>query len=422
MNVITVDDLAKPEIPDAGQAILAERAKLPIEFSMDDVLENAEDTSDVPLYRDTELEDSLERFMLEADQKGELSKAGQKLLATEFANIIVQRSRLEHLIAANSEILDVEIKAPIIIAGIPRSGTTNLSNIIASDTRLRLLSMWESRGPFPSKDGNPLDGMSEDELMAMGEQALAGIYTVLPMARMMYDISFKDAMEELCLLAISGCPCMYMPQAYTPEWNRWFYNEMDPLPMYGLMQKALQALNWTQGSSKRWVLKTPHHLGFLPALTQSFPDCHLIITHRDPASSTVSNATMNAYAFRETHDAVDPAHGYQVAIDMADGMIGGLMRDFDDIEAASITQIHFHEYMADVMGTLETIYSRVGLPFTDKAHGELQAYIDAHPRGRHGAQLGYEPERDFGVTRDQIRERYQGYIDKFGVRVEQKHA
>eukprot|EP00903_Cladosiphon_okamuranus_P002693 g2691.t1 len=240
--------------------------------------------------------------------------------------------------------------------------------------------------------------MSKADLMKLGEHAMADMHAVMPLAQIMYDISFEDAMEELCFMAMTGCPCMYMPQAYTPDWNHWFYNEMDPAPMYAVIKKSLQALNWLQANNKRWVLKTPHHLGFLPTLTETFPDCHLIITHRDPASSTVSNATMNAYAFRETHDQPNPKHGYQVAIDMADGMIGGLVRDFDGLQTASLTEIHFHDYMADVMATLETIYAQVDLWFTDQARAELQAYIDAHPRLDHKvvtAENGAQVNADF---------------------------
>ena len=78
--------------------------------------------------------------------------------------------------------------------------------------------------------------------------------------------------------------------------------------------------------------------------------------------------------------------------------------------------------MANVMGTLESIYDAVDLPFTQQAKSELKAYIEAHPRGRHGGRLVYNPERDFSVTRDEIRTRYTSYIDKFSIRVEESHA
>ena len=96
-NEIAVDDLATPEISERGLEILAERAAIPIEFSIQGILQFAEDTSDVPIYRDAEFFQSLERFLLEGDCRGGFSDAGKKLLAAECANLIVQRSRLETL-------------------------------------------------------------------------------------------------------------------------------------------------------------------------------------------------------------------------------------------------------------------------------------------------------------------------------------
>lgn len=421
-NEITVEDLAAPEISVRGLEILAERAAIPIEFSLPSILQFADDTSDVPIHQDEDFFQNLERFLLEGDRRGGFSEAGKKLLAAECANLIVQRSRLEALFREHPEIADVKITAPIVIAGIPRSGTTNLSNIMASDSRLRALSFWETRAPFPSNDPTHIQGLSEEDRTESGRQVMADMHALMPLSKFMYDISFADAMEELCFMAMAGCPLMYMPQTYTPDWNHWFYNEMDPAKMYSLVKRSLQALNWLQGRDKRWVLKTPHHLGFLTALNREFPDAHLIVTHRDPASSTVSNATMNAYVLRETHTMPDPQHGFEVAIHMADGMIGGLVRNIDHIDMASVTHVHFHDYMADVMGTLESIYGAIDLPLTDKARNELKSYIDAHPRGRHGGTLTYHPKRDFGVTREQIRNRYQSYIEKFSIRIEEDHA
>lgn len=423
---ITVDDLAAPQISARGLEILTATAGIPVEFSMQGILAFAENTCDVPIHEDQAFFENLERFLLEGDRRGGFSEAGKKLLAAECANLIVQRSRLEALFSAHPEIADVKIEAPIVIAGIPRSGTTNLSNIMASHSRLRSLSFWQSRTPFPASDSDQTAEMSELERAAMGEQFMADMHALMPLAQLMYDISFDDAMEELSLMAMAGCPLMYMPQTYTPDWNHWFYNEMDPAKMYNLLKRSLQAMNWLAGDprseQKRWVLKTPHHLGFLPALSKALPDAHLIVTHRDPASSTVSNATMNAYSLRQTHDTPNPHHGYEVAIHMADGMIGGLVRDIDDINFASVTHIHFHDYMADGMATLETIYDAAELPMTDTARNELITYIEAHPRGRHGGKLKYNPERDFNVTREHIRERYQAYIEKFSIRIEEEHA
>ena len=277
-NEITVDDLAAPEISERGLEILAKHAAIPIEFSLTGILRFAKETSDVPIHRDDDFFQNLERFLLEGDRRGTFSEAGKKLLAAACANLVVQRSRLETLFNDHPEIADVEITAPIVIAGIPRSGTTNLSNIMGSDSRLRSLSFWESRTPFPSNEPDQIEQISEEDRAELGRQVMADMHALMPLSKLMYDISFADAMEELCFMAMAGCPLMYMPQTYTPDWNHWFYNEMDPAKMYSLLKRSLQALNWLQGQDKRWVLKTPHHLGFLPALNREFPrctpDCH----------------------------------------------------------------------------------------------------------------------------------------------------
>ena len=72
---------------------------------------------------------------------------------------------------------------------------------------------------------------------------MADMHALMPLSRLMYDISFADAMEELCFMPMAGCPLMYLPQTYTPDWNHWFYNEMDPAKMYSLVKRGLQALN-----------------------------------------------------------------------------------------------------------------------------------------------------------------------------------
>ena len=83
-NEITLDDLAAPEISDRGREILAERAAIPVEFSLQGILKFANETTDVPIHQDDAFFHSLERFLLEGDQRGELTDAGKKLLAADL--------------------------------------------------------------------------------------------------------------------------------------------------------------------------------------------------------------------------------------------------------------------------------------------------------------------------------------------------
>ena len=79
----------------------------------------------------------------------------------------------------------------------------------------------------------------------------------------------------------------------------------------------------------------------------------------------------------------------------------------------------FHEFMADDLAMVEKIYQRAGLPMSDQARGELQAFLDAHPRGKHG-RIVYDLQGDFGVEPAALRARFDFYFKQFPVQVEVK--
>ncbi len=418
---IDIDDLADPVISEQGRKVLAAREALPIPYSIDGVMAFAENQLDVPLYREEYLFDRLEAFMLEANSANELSDAGRGFLSATMANIIAQRSRFEHLFATQPEILEIELEAPIILAGIPRSGTTNLSNIMASDSRLNFITFWESFQPVPSPD--VLTGKAEDERHLYWKQGLADMLAVSPLFQNMIDVPFDGTTEETGIMHLAGMPVGHMNHVYTPEWNHWFWHDMDPDVMYSFLKKAFQALHWLRGNDQRWVLKSPHHLAFLPCVDKHFPGAKYVVTHRDPASSAISNLYMISYIFRETQDKPDLDGSHGVMTDMQHGMIRGLVRDIDKLDPANVEHVYFHDYMANPMAMLEKIYQRIELAWTEQAKNELKSYIDGHGRGRHGGRLLYHPERDFGRTRDDIRAEFQYYLDKFpNIRVEASHG
>src|SRR5207249_2716541 len=57
------------------------------------------------------------------------------------------RLLIQDLLKRHPEINEQKIDRPIIVAGLPRSGTTHLVNILAADTRLHSLPLWESYEP-----------------------------------------------------------------------------------------------------------------------------------------------------------------------------------------------------------------------------------------------------------------------------------
>lgn len=420
-STIYIDDLANPTFSEAGAKVMANRAALTIDYSIEGVLDFARAQLDVPLYEDDYIFDSFSRFMQEAGETHEMSPAGRNMLAASFASSIVQRSRLEALLLRHPEINDIEITSPVLIAGLPRSGTTNLSNIMSADKRFNSLKFWEAWQPVPSLKqfaGEELD--TRDEFYRQG---LEDWHSVCPYFRNMMDVPYDGTQEECILFHMDGIPVVNLNHVDTPKWRKWFWEEMDAKRLYSFLKKGIQVLQWLRGNNQRWILKSPHHLPFLPVIDEVFDDTRFIITHRDPASSNLSNATMMSYLHRECYFHPDTKAALQNSYDMIDNMLTGLVRDIDKLDPRRVHHVYFHRYMADNMGTLRDIYNSADLEWSDTAEQAMNTYVADHPRGRHGGQLGYRPEQDFGVTRAQIRSRYGDYFDKFPeVNVEDKHG
>jgi hypothetical protein len=61
---------------------------------------------------------------------------------------------------------------------------------------------------------------------------------------------------------------------------------------------------------------------------------------------------------------------------------------------------------------VERIYERNDLPLTPAARKDLDAFMAANPRGKHG-QLGYDLRGDFGLDPSEVRARFDYYFARF---------
>lgn len=179
------------------------------------------------------------------------------------------------------------------------------------------------------------------------------------------------------------------------------------------MKRAIQALQFLE-PRERWILKSPQHLAFIPALNHVFPDATIVVTHRDPVAVFTSFATMMTYAARFSRSPVDPRECAEYAQLLLKLQLDALVRDADHLPEDRVEHVYFHEFMADDWGTLARIYERAGLEFTSGTRAAMKSYMDDHPRGRHG-QILYDLKEDFGIDRDSVYEVFDNYLQAFPV-------
>jgi hypothetical protein len=211
--------------------------------------------------------------------------------------------------------------------------------------------------------------------------------------------------------------------SYNQEWvvraPRWrdHYLAHDQTPHYAYMKRVLQVLQWTR-PRERWVLKSPQHLEQLGPLLATFPDATIVVTHRDPVAVIQSTITMLTYGARNSYRTPRPEWYRDYWSDRIRRLLEASVRDRKLLPSARSVDVFFHEFMADEPGTVARIYEAAGLPLTEQARAEMEAYRAAHPRGREG-QVVYDLRRDFDAEPAALRCPFGFYLERFpAVRVE----
>jgi hypothetical protein len=348
------------------------------------------------------------------EEDADLSALGRLGVWSNLVRYLANRLRLTELLRRHPEIQEIALPRPIIVVGMPRSGTTHLLNLLAADTRWRSLPYWESLEPVPARHQGPgRDG--RDPRWWRCQRTYQQMVEQMPLLPAMHDMPPEHVHEEIELMELDFATYLLEWLCRPPRW-RDHYLALDARPHYAYLRKALQALSWLRGPT-RWVLKSPQHLEQLGPLLETFPDAVVAITHRDPVSVIRSAITMLAYGDRMRRTRIDPAGLAAYWTLRVEQLLGACVRDRDLLPEAQAIDVPFDEFMADDVGMVARIYAKAGVELTPQARAELDAFMAHNPRGKHG-QVRYDLRGDFGVEPSELRRRFAFYFERFPVRVE----
>jgi hypothetical protein len=416
---VVLDDLAAPRFSpevDALRASLVDVAPLcPVDPAA--LCASAREQTGLDDFGDAAFRPRLEVLCNALGGEAGLSPTGVVTWHTQLLQFLKNRLLLQDLLARHPEIHDLEIERPIIICGLPRTGTTHLHNLISSDPALRSLPYWESLEPVLPDAEQPAPGAPDPRLgrTAFGLEMLDA---ALPYFNRMHEMTVHHVHEEIQLLAIDLSTMLFETQGLVPSWRDHFRSE-DQTPSYEYLRTVLKVLQWLRGG-RRWVLKSPQHLEQFGPLVRTFPDATFVVTHRDPTSVTVSMATMVAYTSRMAIDTIDPLAIGQYWSDRCEDLFRACTADRHRLPADQSIDVYFREFMRHDMDTVAAIYSLAGQPFTDEARVAMQRFVDEHPRGRHGT-VRYQPEV-LGIDWAERSGALDFYVDHFGVGREEPPA
>lgn len=401
-----------PDVREMIEGVAPLAAAIP--WTLEAALEQASERVGLDDFGEDIFSEPLSVFMKGSREEGGLSPLGEVTIWGQIGQFLDARLLVEDQWKRHPEIAEEEIDRPIIIVGLPRTGTTHLHNLISADPAIRYLSWWESLEPVPplSEQEGHFDVDPRWQRAAMGIEMRD---KMMPLFKRMHDMWPDHAHEEVHLLAIAGSTMLFEALVVSESWRDWYLSH-DQTPWYAYMKRVLQVLQFRGGKGERWVLKSPQHLEQFTPLLRTFPDACFAVTHRDPLAITASFATMSAYSSRLSRDPVDAVRVGQYWSDRIETMLGSCVRDRDLLPEDQSLDVLFHEFMEDEMGMVERIYSLAGQPLTEDSRRAMQGFVDEHPRGMYG-RVAYDLA-DFEIDAQERRAKLAPYVERFGVRLE----
>jgi hypothetical protein len=357
-------------------------------------------------FGERDYEERLEVFVGALREVPELAGRGIVSFHTQLVQMLRNRLLFTELLKRHPEIRDIEIAEPIIIAGLPRTGTTHLHNLLSSDPALRSLPYWESLEPFPSDVER---GVEPDPRIERTELAVTVMNQAMPLFPLMHEMTTWHVHEEIQLLAIDFSSMFFETLGDVPRWVQ-YYAGHDQTPHYRYMKDMLRGLQHERGGV-RWVLKTPQHLEQFPVLAEVFPDATYVVTHRDPVSVMVSMATMIAYTYRMHRDVVDAHYVGRIWADRLERMLNSCVEHRDALPADQSIDVRYEDLIKGEMDIVGQIYDLGGQPLSADGDAAMRKYLAEHRKGRLGS-IEYHPE-DLGLDNDDLSRRFAPYVDRF---------
>ncbi len=358
--------------------------------------------------------DELRALTKSLESEARLNLIGRIVTQQDILRLIQTQIRITKTLEQNPEILKQEIRSPVFVVGLPRTGTTILLALLAQDPAHRPLLLWEGLDPVPPKRGR-------DRRLRNARNLIRGLDFMSPNYQSIHPTG-ADLPEECVLLFWTLFSTPQFDFSYhVPGYLEWI-RERGLKDAYRRYQDQLRLLQWqtlqttSPQNSGRWLLKDPAHLLGLEHILKLFPDACVIQTHRDPLKSLPSNCSLYAHT-RIIYS--DEVYAHELGDHVAEGIwpeaLDVALKARKRLPEKNFFDLRYADFMQDPIRSMEKIYSYFGLELSESTQKAMRAYLD---RPRAGNRVHSYSLEQFGLSPKNQRKRYEAYCKRFDIAAE----
>jgi hypothetical protein len=379
-------------------------------FAADEFIESAIRRAGMVAFPAPEIHEPLRRFLAALDEEAGLSTIGRSAVHWDVLRLLGNVLRFHQEEARDPMILRQNVAQPVFVLGLPRSGTSFLHNLLATDPAVRAPRCWQMVYPWP------IQGAATDRRVALADRQLRSFAFLAPEFPDLHPMRAQSTQECTEITAHCFRSLRFDTLYPVPSYRAWL-DLTGHAEAYRFHRRYLQHLQVQMPSDApaaqrgRWVLKCPDHVFALGAIRAEYPDAHLVFVHRDPLKVLASVARLTEVLRRPFIREVDNAAiGEQVADHWLRG-VGAMMADPPD--ALRTTHIEYRALTADPVGTARMLYDRIGLDFTDAVAAGMRRHVKARPNGGYGVHR-YRLEDHF-PNLPALADQFRPYLAHFAI-------
>src|SRR5213596_3154198 len=400
-----------------GCGALLDRTRIPVTRALaPDLIESAKRRCRLDDFGEGDFFEALSRLLESCHSEARLNLIGKIALRTDVLQTLCSRLQMERDRQLYPNIAQQEIREPLFIVGLPRSGTTLLHSLLAADPEHRCPLMWEVRSPSPPTVAD------EKRRIQRATRNCKFFDWLAPGFRYVHAVGAEVPQECISLMTPTLMSEQFDAMYYVPSYRAWFFRQ-DLRSAYEYHRRFLQHLQFRR-AARRWILKAPTHMSAMPALLSVYPDALFVQTHRTPIDAMASVSSLVTILRSAFSDAVDPFIVCREAIDYWSETMDKFLSERDRLVGNRICDIKYDEIRREPIGAVRRIYEYFGWILSRDAEKRMRMLV-ASQAERQSANHRYDLSQ-FGSSAQEVLSVFATYCQRFGLAqpssVQQKQA
>ncbi|MFM8303431.1 MAG: sulfotransferase family protein [Actinomycetota bacterium] len=349
-------------------------------------------------FGDPSYRDGRDVLVAALDGEARLNEIGAVALEAQVLDALRNRLRLTHWRTTHPEVADAPITAPLFVIGLPRTGTTLLSALLAEDPRRRALRRFEAGDPVPPPEAATF---ATDPRIEATRAASGMLDALNPGFKAIHHEPAEGPTECVTLLAQHFTSLLWETIANVPTYGQWLL-AADQRAAYRYHHDALQVLQ--SRAPGQWSLKSPHHGLALDALLAQYPDARVVVTHRDPVPVIGSLCSLVRSLSGTFSDADHTAYIATHWVAVAEAIVTRTAEARATHPDAAFLDVDYDRLVRAPLAVMQDVAAFTDTELTPDVAARLRAYLAANGQGKFGPHT-YDLT-EFGLHPDEIRARF----------------